>query len=92
MIVGLGNPGDEYKQTRHNAGFRVVDLLAETLGVDVRQKKFGARFGSVEYKDKKYKVSASYNTYGDFFIKWINYLSDNDMHHKDFEKAKELLK
>ena len=47
MIVGLGNPGDEYEQTRHNAGFQVVDLLAETLGMEVRQKKFGARFGSV---------------------------------------------
>lgn len=53
IIVGLGNPGDEYAQTRHNAGFRVVDLLAETLGIDVKQKKFGARFGIVEYKDKK---------------------------------------
>ena len=53
MIVGLGNPGDEYAQTRHNAGFRVVDLLAETLGVDVKQKKFGARFCSAEYKGKK---------------------------------------
>ena len=53
IIVGLGNPGDEYAQTRHNAGFRVVDLLAETLGIDVKQKKFGARFGTVEYKDKK---------------------------------------
>ena len=53
MIVGLGNPGDEYAQTRHNAGFRVVDLLAETLGIDVKQKKFGSLFCSVEYKGKK---------------------------------------
>jgi len=53
IIVGLGNPGDEYAQTRHNAGFRVVDLLAETLGIDVKQKKFGARFGDAEYKGKK---------------------------------------
>ena len=53
MIVGLGNPGDEYEKTRHNAGFWVLNLLAETLGLEVKQKKFGARFGSVEYGNKK---------------------------------------
>jgi len=53
MVVGLGNPGAEYAETRHNAGFRVVDLLADTLKVEVRKKKFGAVLGQSEFTGKK---------------------------------------
>jgi len=53
MVVGLGNPGDEYVDTRHNAGFRVIDSLTEALKIDVRKRKFGARFGEGEFADKK---------------------------------------
>lgn len=53
MVVGLGNPGLKYKNTRHNIGFDVVDRLAERFQVDVRQKKFGAKFGTVDLDEKK---------------------------------------
>ncbi len=53
MVVGLGNPGEEYAGTRHNIGFRVIDLLAEALRIDVRKRKFGARVGTGELGDKK---------------------------------------
>ena len=45
MVVGLGNPGDSYVKTRHNAGFMVLDNLAEFLSVPVEKKKFNALFG-----------------------------------------------
>lgn len=53
MVVGLGNPGERYIDTRHNIGFKVVDLLAKALGINVRKRSFGARLGSGEVKDKK---------------------------------------
>jgi PTH1 family peptidyl-tRNA hydrolase len=53
MVVGLGNPGDEYVDTRHNMGFKVIDSLAQMLATDVRKRKFGARFGAGEFSGKK---------------------------------------
>jgi PTH1 family peptidyl-tRNA hydrolase len=53
IIVGLGNPGDEYADTRHNTGFKVIDALAETIGVKIKRRKFGARFELGEFADKK---------------------------------------
>jgi peptidyl-tRNA hydrolase, PTH1 family len=53
MVVGLGNPGSEYVGTRHNAGFEVIDSLADPLKTDVRKKKFGACVGEGEFAGKK---------------------------------------
>lgn len=41
LIVGLGNIGDEYRNTRHNMGFLIVDALAAAAGVNFEDKRYG---------------------------------------------------
>ena len=53
LIVGLGNPGREYEKTRHNAGFRCVDLLAENLGCRIDKLKFQGLYCQTSYNGKK---------------------------------------
>ena len=45
IIAGLGNPGREYENTRHNAGFMVLDALADKLGADISERKHKALCG-----------------------------------------------
>ena len=53
LIVGLGNPGKDYERTRHNAGFRAIDVLAESLGCKVDKGKFQGLYGQCNYEGKK---------------------------------------
>ena len=45
IIVGLGNPGKDYTNTRHNIGFDVIDALADAAGISVIEKKHKAIIG-----------------------------------------------
>ncbi len=45
LIAGLGNPGDAYRDTRHNAGFKVVEALSRRFTIPLDKNKFQTRFG-----------------------------------------------
>ena len=53
LIVGLGNPGKEYERSRHNCGFRAVDILADKLGCKIDRAKFQGLYGQTTYKGRK---------------------------------------
>ena len=53
LIVGLGNPGKDYTRTRHNCGFRALDILADKLGCKVDKGKFQGLYGQCNYQGKK---------------------------------------
>ncbi|WP_315115101.1 aminoacyl-tRNA hydrolase [Clostridium intestinale] len=45
LIVGLGNPGAEYRNTRHNIGFNAIDYLGEKYNIEINRKKFKGEYG-----------------------------------------------
>lgn len=51
MVAGLGNPGEEYANTRHNAGFKTVDELARRAGVSYWKNQLGAEVATTKVRD-----------------------------------------
>lgn len=53
LIVGLGNPGSQYENTRHNVGFLTIDYLADMYDIKVKKYKFDGLYGQGEISGQK---------------------------------------
>lgn len=76
IIAGLGNPGNLYAHTRHNAGFDVIDIIADKYNIDVREKKHRAICGKGVIEGQKVilvKPQTFMNLSGESLIEFINY-------------------
>ena len=56
LIVGLGNPGDRYRHTRHNVGFMALDAIADHLNISVNSIRFKGLYGEGRIQGKKVRL------------------------------------
>lgn len=76
LVVGLGNPGREYEQTRHNVGFMAIDEIAKFLNVEINKEKFQGKYAETTYKNEKVillKPGKYMNLSGEVISDYISY-------------------
>jgi len=79
LIIGLGNPGQKYETTRHNAGFWVIDIIAQHLNIKVDKKQAQALIQSAFWDGKKVllvKPQTYMNLSGQAVMQLINFYQD----------------
>ena len=76
LVVGLGNPGDKYFYTRHNAGFLAMDYISQKCGATVNRSKFKSLVGEATIAGKRVllmKPQTLMNASGDAVIEAANF-------------------
>ena len=74
LIVGLGNPGDEYQNTRHNTGFMILDAFAKASNIIFEDRRYGF-IGETSIKGRKLillKPTTYMNLSGNAVRYWMN--------------------
>lgn len=94
LIVGLGNPGKEYENTRHNIGFQTIDRYANKLGVSIMKSKFNGLFSETLINGEKVvllKPQSYINLSGEVIRKFVDFykisISDILIIHDDLDLA-----
>lgn len=76
LIVGLGNPGSRYANTRHNMGFMMIDYYAKTKNLEFNKQKFGGLYTEFVFNAEKVillKPQNYINLSGDVIKKYIDF-------------------
>ena len=76
LIVGLGNPGREYEDTRHNIGFRYLDLFTKYINETNFHEKFNGLYIKTKYQSEDLillKPMSYMNLSGEVILKFVNY-------------------
>ena len=76
VVAGLGNPGDEYARSRHNAGFMTIDRIAKKSGVAMNRRKFKGLIGDIMLAGKPallVKPQTFYNLSGECVADLLGY-------------------
>lgn len=80
LIVGLGNPGKEYENTRHNIGFIFIDYFAEKNKVNIDKEKFNGLYAQTTINNEKVillKPLSFMNLSGEVVRKYVDYFKIN---------------
>lgn len=76
LLIGLGNPGIEYQEIRHNLGFQVIDYLADELNIKLKKEKFRGLHATSTYLNQKIillKPLTYMNNSGECIRDFVNY-------------------
>lgn len=76
LIVGLGNPGETYVNTRHNIGFKIINSLAKKNNIQLDKKQFNGEFGVFMLNGEKIVIARPLtfmNLSGDFVKSFVDY-------------------
>jgi peptidyl-tRNA hydrolase, PTH1 family len=82
IISGLGNPGADYKDTRHNAGFMVVDAISGKYGISLKKKAYGGVYGVGRVLGKEV-VLFQPHTYMNLSGEAVNAVCSRTLHEKE---------
>ncbi|MBO5376241.1 MAG: aminoacyl-tRNA hydrolase [Bacilli bacterium] len=80
LIVGLGNPGKEYENTRHNIGYIFIDKLAQSQNITISKEKFNGLYAETYISNEKVillKPLSYMNLSGEVVIKFVNFFKIN---------------